>query len=215
MTAAVRAQTPTPRAPADPAGDSGERSTPVPLWDQAAAGMVAWRQGDPGALDRLVRLLTPTLWQVVRAYRLDTATAEDAVQNTWLALVRHRDTVQDPQAVLRWLTVTARREAWRLAQTAERSRATDDTVLDLRPAVDEGPEAAVVRRRRDEALWRAVGDLPERCQRLLRVVAFTERADYSALSRDLGMPVGSIGPTRGRCLAKLRQLLGAADWRTA
>ena len=214
MTASVRAQTPPPRTSPDQ-GDERERAAPPPLWDQAAAGMIAWRQGEPGALDRLVRLLTPTLWHVVRAYRLDTATAEDAVQNTWLALVRHRDTVQDPQAVLRWLTVTARREAWRLARTAERTRATDDTVLDLRPASDEGPEAAVVRRRRDEALWHAVGDLPERCQRLLRVVAFTERADYSALSRDLGMPVGSIGPTRGRCLAKLGELLGATDWRTA
>lgn len=212
MTASVRAQTPAPRTSPDGPAD---RDAPMALWDAAAAHMTAWRQGDPGALDRLVKLLTPTLWHVVRAYRLDVATAEDAVQNTWLALVRHRDTVQDPQAVLRWLTVTARREAWRLAQAAERSRATEDTVLDLRPAPEEGPEAAAVRHRRDEALWHAVSDLPERCQRILRVVAFTERADYSTLSRELGMPVGSIGPTRGRCLAKLRQLLGAADWRTA
>jgi RNA polymerase sigma factor (sigma-70 family) len=186
------------------------------MCDEAALDMVAWRDGDAAALDRLVRLLTPMLWHVVRAYRLDQASAEDVVQTTWLALVRHRDAVGDPQAVVRWLTVTARREAWRLAKAAQRVETTDDAVLDLRADGEEGPEATAVRRRRDEALWRAVAALPERCQRILRIVAFTERADYASLSTELGMPVGSIGPTRGRCLAKLRARLGAAgEWRTA
>jgi RNA polymerase sigma factor (sigma-70 family) len=186
------------------------------LCDAAAADLVRWRAGESEALERLVRAVTPTLWHVVRAYGLERASAEDVVQTTWLTLVKHRDGIGDPQAVVRWLTVTARREAWRVARAAGRTQQTDDTVLDLRSSSQDGPEAVAVRRRRDEALWRAVAALPERCRRLLRVVAFSERVDYGRLSEDLGMPVGSIGPTRGRCLAKLRsELSRSGDWRTA
>ena len=56
-------------------------------------------------------------------------------------------------------------------------------------------------------LWQHIAQLPERCQALLRVIAFSDRPDYAAVAKALGMPVGSIGPTRGRCLAKLRHLL--------
>lgn len=184
--------------------------------DQAAAEFVAWRGGDARALERLVHLLTPLLWHTVRAYRLDEATAEDVVQQTWLSLVRTADGVTDPQALVRWLCVTARRAAWHELKRDGRFEATDDEVLDAR--ADAGPtvEQVVERGHRDEALWAAVNQLSERCQRLLRVVAFADRPDYQALSSQLGMPLGSIGPTRGRCLDKLRALLGSAtDWRTA
>jgi len=194
----------------------GMRRRSGDLWDRAAADFVAWREGDRDALDRLVRLVTPMLWHLARAHRLDQQTAEDVVQTTLVSLVRHADRIDDPQALVRWLTVTARREAWRCARAAARVDATEDTVLDLRAGVVEGPESQVLRTQRDEALWKAVGRLTERCQRLLRTVAFSERPDYTQLSADLKMPVGSIGPTRGRCLEKLRCLLGKdSDWRTA
>lgn len=186
------------------------------LCDEAAADFTAWRAGEAAALDRLVRALTPMLWHTVRAYRLDAASAEDVVQTTWLAFVRAADRVQEPQAIVRWLCVTARREAWRAARSAGRVDPVEDEVIDVRTPAGESTETTVVRNHRDEALWATVGRLPERCRRLLRVVAFSERPDYGLLSQELGMPVGSIGPTRGRCLAKLRALLGAApDWRTA
>lgn len=185
------------------------------LCDRAAALFTQWRDGRPEALEELVRLLTPMLWHTVRAYRLDTPTAEDVVQGAWLALVRKQDGVEDPQAVVRWLTVTARREAWRVSRRQQRQEPVEEEVLQARSSVEPSPEDVVVRNHRDEALWKAVGSLPERCQRLLRVVAFADRPDYEQLSRDLGMPVGSIGPTRGRCLNKLRAALTAlGDWRT-
>jgi len=183
--------------------------------DRAAALFTAWQDGREDALETLVRLLTPMLWHTVRAYRLDQASAEDVVQGTWMALVRTRTAVQDPQAVVRWLTVTARREAWRVAGRAQRQEPAEDEVLQAHAGVEPGPEETVLRNHRDRALWEAVESLPERCRRLLRVVAFAERPDYEQLSQDLGMPVGSIGPTRGRCLGKLRVALGAyGDWRT-
>jgi RNA polymerase sigma factor (sigma-70 family) len=193
------------------AGREAERR----MWSDAAADFAAYRSGDRDGLDRLVHRLTSVLWHVVRAYGLDSATAEDVVQSTWLALMRNAERVEDPQAVGRWLTVTARREAWRVAKQAARLDPSDDEQLDVRPDTGEEPEAAAVRQARDEALWQAVGLLSERCQRLLRVLAFVDRPSYTDLSAELGMPVGGIGPTRGRCLEKLRTLLVGMDWRTA
>jgi DNA-directed RNA polymerase specialized sigma24 family protein len=69
------------------------------------------------------------------------------------------------------------------------------------------PEERVLLAERHRDVWQAVRLLPQRCQELLRVVAFTHRPDYDAVAVALGMPRGSIGPTRGRCLAKLRTLL--------
>src|SRR3954447_7779287 len=102
----------------------------TPLWECAGGEFAAWRAGDPGALDRLVRLGTPVLWQVVRAYGLSRESAEDVVQTTWLALVRAGGSVREPQAVLGWLTMTARREAWRMARLGGREDAVPIEALD-------------------------------------------------------------------------------------
>ena len=184
--------------------DPGERS----LAERSAEAFEAYRRGDRDRMADLVTAVSPILWHTVRSYRLDTQAAEDVVQSTWLALVRRADTVHDPRAVLQWLIVTARREAWRVAGAQRRVDPTDFEGEQLvAPAGDE-PEARTVRGARDDQLWRAVGQLSQRCQRLLRVVAFADRPDYAAVSQALGMPIGSIGPTRGRCLAQLRAALG-------
>lgn len=183
--------------------------------DAAARDFSDWRAGDEQALARLVRRLTPLLWHLARAHRLDTAAAEDAVQTTWIALVRSADRIDDPQAVLRWLTVTVQREAARLARRDGRVVPADPTdpaaplradgAHDSEPAADD----VVLREEQSRTLWQHVASLSARCQRLLRVIAFSDRPDYAALSAQLGIPVGSIGPTRGRCLAKLRTALAA------
>jgi RNA polymerase sigma factor (sigma-70 family) len=159
----------------------------------------------------LVQALTPILWHTVRGVRLDSAAAEDVLQTTWLTLVRKADTITEPQAVLQWLVVTARREAWRVAKASSRVRPEDfDAAVgqDQTPS-EESVEDDVVAGDDRSRLWRHIQRLPERCQALLRVIAFADRPDYAEIGRALGMPQGSIGPTRGRCLAKLRVALAA------
>lgn len=177
-------------------------------WERAADFFGRWRAGEPRAMDDLVRLMSPVLWHVVRAYGLDHALAQDVVQTTWLTLVRRHATIEEPKAVSGWLTTCARREAWRVSRQHRRANSTDtDDLEPLLPAEQSAEESAVVA---DDAsrLWRAVATLDERCRRLLRVIAFEERPDYARLAADMSMPIGSIGPTRQRCLAKLRAVLG-------
>lgn len=176
------------------------------LWGEAAEHFRRWRGGDAQAMDHLVRSLTPVLWQVARAQRLSEDDAAEVVQTAWLALVRRSESVQDPAAVGAWLATTTRREAWRVAHRADTVDPTGEEPPG--PPVSAAEDEALTRLR-DRTLWRAVAQLSERCQRLVRVAAFLDRPDYAGLSDELGMPVGSIGPTRGRCLARLRQLLDA------
>jgi RNA polymerase sigma factor (sigma-70 family) len=180
---------------------------PGEVWGQAASAFERWAAGDAVALDELVRVMTPVLWHVVRAYRLTTELAEDVVQTTWLSLVKSRASIQEPAAVGGWLTTTARREAWKVAKAAGRGIPVEDDELSRRLPDEDSAEAEVVRRDGDERLWDAVERLSERCQALLRIVAFEHRPDYTTIAANLGMPVGSIGPTRGRCLQKLRTLI--------
>jgi RNA polymerase sigma factor (sigma-70 family) len=181
--------------------------SPGDVWAQATDAFNRWVEGDASGLDDLVAVMTPVLWHVVRAYRLPQETAEDVVQTTWLALVRRRAAIADPAAVGGWLTTTARREAWRTAGSGARTTPVADEDLAARLPEQHSAEAVAVEHDSRHRLWAVVDGLPERCRRLLRVVAFENRPDYARLATDLGMPVGSIGPTRGRCLAKLKVAL--------
>jgi len=115
-------------------------------WSASAAAFTAWRGGDREALDELVRLLSPTLWHVVRATGLDRASAEDVVQSTWLTLVDKADTIANPMAVAGWLCTTARRDAWKISKNLRRELATEDDSLGWSLPSMEGPEDGVVLR---------------------------------------------------------------------
>lgn len=185
------------------------QSSSTELSSQLAVALTAYRAGDRNAADDLVRKATPLLWHIARATGADAASAEDAVQNTLLALFRHADRIDSPQAVLRWLAVTVQREAHRAWRQGERTIVQPDTGDDVPAPHTAEPECVNIERERRDVLWAAIGQLSDRCRQLLRVIAFADRPDYSTLAQSLGMPVGSIGPTRGRCLAKLRTLLVA------
>jgi RNA polymerase sigma factor (sigma-70 family) len=175
-----------------------------------------YRSGEEERMGELVKILTPILWHTARSARLDTAATEDVLQTAWLTLLRKADTITEPLAVLQWMVVTTKREAWRVARVQNRVRP-EDLETTNPPTDDTGDsvEDAVLRAARDHRLWQHVEGLPERCRELLRVIAFADRPDYAELAKALGMPQGSIGPTRGRCLAKLRLALAADPrWET-
>jgi RNA polymerase sigma factor (sigma-70 family) len=181
------------------------------LASRAGTAFAAYQTGDRHRLSELVDLVTPLLWHTVRAQRVGHDQAEDVVQTTWLRLVHHADAIQDPRAVLAWLIVTAKRESWRVVKDARRAQPMPeaDDSSDLPDTSLDGPESAALASVDGRVLWRHIESLSERCKSLLRVVAFSDRPDYATVAQALGMPVGSIGPTRGRCLAKLRLLLDA------
>ncbi|MGP9487505.1 RNA polymerase subunit sigma [Arthrobacter sp. MYb224] len=182
------------------------------LVGQAATLFEEFRGGRRELLEELVRLLNPTLWHLARSCRLERADAEDVVQTAWLRLVDRAETIRDPQTVLAWLGTTVRREAWRVARDRGRTQPWENPepgAADLGPGPMPGPAEALLRDEARRTLWAHFSRLTPRCQAILRVISRGGAPDYAALSAALGIPVGSIGPTRGRCLDTLRTYLTA------
>lgn len=163
--------------------------------------------GDQAAWDALVDRFSSLLWGVARGHRLDTATAGDVVQTTWLKLVENLDRIREPAALPGWLSTTARRECLRVLRLQGRAQPTDTDDLLMVEADDDPVDAGVLTEERDRRLWAAFERLGDRCRRLLRALMADPPPAYEEVSEALDMPVGSIGPTRGRCLDKLRAIL--------
>ena len=165
------------------------------------------------ALNELVGELTPVLWHVARAAGLGREDAEDVVQTAWESLLSHLDTIREPAALAAWLVTAARREAWRVAAARRKTQPADQEWFGAIPDPRASTEDRALLAEEQRAVWAALRTLPSRCQELLRVVAFVPRPDYDAIAAKLGMARGSVGPTRGRCLEKLRRALdhGALD----
>ena len=180
-----------------------DRSTRIAGWLAAA------REGSEDALGQIVADLSPLLWQVARSAGLSSGDAEDVLQTVWMRMVAHLDDIHDSAALAGWLVTTAKREAWRVRATGRRLLPADADLLAELPDEGPGSEEQVILDDQRRRLWTAIGQLSARCQELLRIVAFAPRPDYAAVAAALGMPVGSIGPTRGRCLGKLRALLAS------
>lgn len=191
--------------------------TPAEPYDERVAGNAEGdaelveraRKGDQAAWDAIVGRHGNRVWSVARAHRLNSADAEDVYQVTFLRLVTHIDTIRDPNRVGAWLATTARHECLRILRRAGRAvPSSDDEILDspdpLLPPVD----ATLLADERQVTLWEALARLSEPCQRLLRVLMADPEPTYEEVGRALGMPIGSIGPTRGRCLKHLRRELG-------
>lgn len=174
---------------------------------RVAALVDAARQGSDGALGELVTEFSPLLWQVARAAGLGASDAEDVLQVTWMRLIEHLDDIRTPSALAGWLVVTTKREAWRVRAAGRKQVPADQESFAELPDGRPGSEEQVIIEDQHRRLWAAFRQLSPRCQELLRIVAFVPRPDYAAVAAELGMQIGSIGPTRGRCLAKLRAVL--------
>jgi RNA polymerase sigma factor (sigma-70 family) len=159
--------------------------------------------GDHGAWTDLFRRFDGVLHAVARRYRLAGADVDDVVQTTWLRALAHVDRLNDPGAIGGWLIVTVRREAMRTLQRGVREVLTDDAEAMDRsdPA---SPDVIAIERERRAAVHGAVQRLPGRQRRLMSSMLATPSPSYEQISTRLDMPVGSIGPTRDRALARLR-----------
>jgi RNA polymerase sigma factor (sigma-70 family) len=167
--------------------------------------------GDRQAWERLVDQYARLIWAITAEFKLAESDAADVAQTTWLRLLEHIDRIEYPDRVGSWLAATARNEC--LRSLAARKRLVlghDDEVLTgvigSEPEVDE----RILAHERDQVVREAMSCLPKRWQRLLELLMADPPASYAEISDQLGVPVGSIGPTRGRCLAQLRVLLQAS-----
>ena len=166
------------------------------------------RAGESRAYEELVERHQRQVWAAVRGFRLSDADAHDAIQMTWLRLVENLNRLNDPSRLGAWLTTTAKRECLRLIRRRNREIGTPEEFFDA--VVDErqpSPEQQVTQEAMAEVLWDLVGELPVRAQDLLKAVTSVDRPAYADISKATGMAVGSIGPTRGRYLNRLRKLI--------
>jgi RNA polymerase sigma factor (sigma-70 family) len=178
----------------------------------ADVAQLVWRasEGDRWAWERLVEQYARLIWAMTRDFKLTESDAADVFQVTWLRLLEHIDRLEQPARVGSWLAATARNECLR-ALAARRKIVPVPDDLAIHEAAVHQPEVdeRLLADERDQTVREALGRLPWQWQRLVEMLMADPPASYAEISDQLGVPVGSIGPTRGRCLARLRDLLQA------
>ncbi len=191
-----------PRAP--------RRGRPWAVWvdpSEVAGAVRRAAAGDQSAWDAIVESFSGLVWTVANGHRLGPADTAEVMQTTWLRLLEHLDRIREPERIGGWLATTARREALRVLRLRARELVVEDeSTFDRRLDPVPTPEEAVLDRDRDRRLWRAFAQLSERCRQLLHLVVVVG-PPYTEVAAALDMPIGSIGPTRARCLERLRKLL--------
>jgi RNA polymerase sigma factor (sigma-70 family) len=184
--------------------------------ERAAFALVVARArgGDPAAWQEIVKRYDHSLRGIARAHGLDSHTCRDVVQQTWLAAVSRLEALRTAEALGGWLFTIARRESRRMVARRNREALrlcdfpTDEPELEPRCDLPT-PESEVLRTEQRALLRTAWRQLTQRDQNLLTLLMAESRPQYAAISRATGLPVGSIGPTRARCLARLRGELEA------
>lgn len=169
------------------------------LLAQAAAG-------DEAAWNALVDRFGEMVWSVARGFRLDDATAKDVTQTVWLKLVENLDRIKDPERLPGWLVTTCRRESLRVSKMRQRSMPSDFVydVEDDSPSV----ESLLIEDERQRDLVEAFAGLDDDCRQLLRLLTVEPALSYEEISTAIDRPIGSIGPTRSRCVDRLKAEMG-------
>jgi RNA polymerase sigma factor (sigma-70 family) len=163
--------------------------------------------GDQVAWNRIVERFAGLVWTVARGFRLSAADAADVSQVTWLRVVEHLGALREPDALAGWIATTARREALQLLRRQREIPVDGATWADEADISAPAPGQRLLRDERDRELWAAFQRLPVRCRTLLRMLVIEPAGSYAAVSAALDVPVGSLGPARGRCLDALRREL--------
>jgi len=168
--------------------------------------LTAAAHGDRGAWEGLVDRYGRLVWAVVRSFGFDGPTAADVSQTVWLRLIEHCAAIRDPERLPGWLATTARREAIRVLGLQRRQQPSD-IALDTADRSSPLPDEVLLEDELSREVYSAFQHMSPACQRLLRLLTAEPRLDYATIARMIERPVGSIGPTRARCLDHLRQLL--------
>ena len=168
--------------------------------------------GDKSAWERLVDQYSRLLWAMTRDFKLAEVDAADVVQATWLRLLEHIHRIEYPERIGSWLATTARHECLRHLAASKRVTLVDDHDAAFSGSGGHQPEVdeRLLAEERAQAVREAVATLPIRSQRLLELLMADPPVSYTEISDQLGLPIGSIGPTRGRCLERLRLILQPA-----
>ena len=165
------------------------------------------RSGDRQAWDALVERYAPLIWSICRRHRLGRADADDVGQSVWLRLLNQLDRIREPAALPGWLSTTTRRECLHVLSAAQGPHATI-YALDVESLPDQRAGTAdqeLLAAERHAALRAAFTQLPPNGQQLLALLTADPPTPYADISAQLGIPVGSIGPTRSRYLDKIRR----------
>lgn len=169
--------------------------------------VAAAEAGDRAAWNALVTRFAGLVWAVARGHRLQGEDAADVFQTTWLRLVEQLPRIREPDRVGAWLATTARRESLRVLRRSGRETVSRPETLETLPDDAPGFDEGLVRAEQREALWHHLQTTSDRCRRLLRVLVADPPLTYTEVAEVLEMPIGSIGPTRRRCLEQLRRRL--------
>lgn len=167
--------------------------------------VAAAAQGDADAWGQIVDRFAPLVMGVLAGFRIFGADAEDLSQIVWLRLVEHLDDLREPRALPGWLCTTTRNESVRLLRSRKRFVPRDPLSGDLGDGVEDAdPTEGLMRAEQTQAFLEALGDLSDRDRALLMLLAEDPPLPYAEIARQLGIPIGTIGPTRMRVLRKLR-----------
>lgn len=162
------------------------------------------RHGDGNAWAEIVERYAPLIWSICRRFDLSRADTDDVAGSVWLALVEHLINLRDPAALPGWVATTTHHECLRILRLRRREQQLEElTETDPRTSPD-FIEQEVLIDERNVALRTAFAQLPLPCRQLLSLLLHDPPMSYAEISSRLGISVGSIGPTRARCLDKLR-----------
>ena len=166
--------------------------------------------GDSRAWDQLIQRYSRLVYSVPFRYGLANVDADEIFQNVWVKVLENLHALRDHEKLSSWIITTASRESWRVIAKRKTARA-KVRELDGLDIVDESPELSledIEKLEEQEAIRRAMEQLREQCRQLLWHLYYDQNnTTYEAVARTLGIPLGSIGPQRARCLAKLKRIL--------
>lgn len=164
-------------------------------------------RGERLAWDQLVERYSRLVWSIPRKYGLPREDAEDVHQTVFASLIHHLGELRDRERISSWLITTATRECWRLQRLASARRAR--TIGgDLDQAIEVPLPTTDPKDEQRQLVREGMERLNDRCRHLLQALfAGEDEPHYPTIAERLGIPVGSIGPTRARCLSKLEEIL--------